>query len=101
MRKMRIQRGVEALREQGTRNAAFYLFCAFIISYFVRLTARIPVLRELHFDFVLAGITLVAIVFAGRKASSLPAARTQMDPVAKRLWILLGYIIVTIPFVEW
>src|ERR1700686_3699195 len=101
MRKMRIQRGVEALREQGARNAAFYLFCAFIISYFVRLTARIPVLGKLHFDFVLAGITLVAIVFAGRKASSHPAAQTQMEPVTKRLWILLAYIIVTIPFVEW
>src|SRR5205814_5122009 len=24
-----------------------------------------------------------------------------MDPVAKRLWILVGYILVTIPFVEW
>jgi hypothetical protein len=101
MRKMRIQRGVESLREQGARNVAFYLFCAFIISYFVRLTARIPVLGKLHFDLVLAGITLVAIVSAGRKASSHPAAQTQMDPVAKRLWILLAYIIVTIPFVEW
>jgi putative inorganic carbon (hco3(-)) transporter len=101
MRKTRIQRGVESLREQGARNAAFYLFCAFIISYFVRFTARIPVLGALHFDFVLAGITLVAIVFAGRQARSGVAVQTQMDPVAKRLWILLAYIIVTIPFVEW
>jgi putative inorganic carbon (HCO3(-)) transporter len=101
MRKMRIQRGVESLREQGARNAAFYLFCAFIISYFLRLTARIPVLGKLHFDFVLAGITLVAIAFTRRKASSHAAGQTQMDPVAKRLWILLAYIIVTIPFVEW
>ena len=101
MRKTRIQRGVDSLREQGARNAAFYLFCAFIISYFVRLTARIPVLGTLHFDFVLAGITLVTIVFAGRQARSGMAVQTQMDPVAKRLWILLAYIIVTIPFVEW
>jgi putative inorganic carbon (HCO3(-)) transporter len=101
MRKTRIQRGVESLREQGTRNAAFYLFCTFLISYFVRFAKRMPVLGKLHIDFVLAGITLVAIAFAGRKASSHPAAQTQMDPVAKRLWILLAYIIVTIPFVEW
>jgi putative inorganic carbon (HCO3(-)) transporter len=98
---MRIQRGLESLREQGRRNAAFYLFCAFIISYFVRLTARMPMLGKLHFDFVLAAITLAAIVFAGRKTSSPPAAQTQIDPVAKRLWILLAYIIVTLPFVEW
>ncbi len=25
----------------------------------------------------------------------------SLDPVAKQLWILLGYIIVTLPFVEW
>jgi putative inorganic carbon (hco3(-)) transporter len=101
MRKIRIQRGVKSLREQGARNAAFYLFCAFIISYFVRLPARIPVLGKMHFDFVMAAITLVAIVFADRKTSSPPAAQTQMDPVAKRLWILLAYIVVTLPFVEW
>ena len=101
MRKTRIHRGVESLREQGARNAAFYLFCAFIISYFARLTARIPVLGRLHFDFVLAAITLVAIVFAARPTSSGIPARTEMDPVSKRLWILLAYIVVTIPFVEW
>src|SRR5882762_1128281 len=101
MRKTPIQGGVESLREHGTRNAAFYLFCAFIVSYFVHLTRRIPVLGSLHFDFVLAWITLVMIVFAGRQARSGMAARTQRDPVAKRLWILLAYIIVTIPFVEW
>src|SRR5882762_11384365 len=85
MRKTPIQGGVESLREHGTRNAAFYLFCAFIVSYFVHLTRRIPVLGSLHFDFVLAGITLVMIVFAGRQARSGMAARTQRDPVAKRL----------------
>lgn len=101
MSKTRIQRGVESLREQGTRNAAFYLFCAFIISYFARFAKRMPALGALHVDLVLAGITLAAIVFAGRKATSRPAGQTHMDPVAKRLWILLGYIVLTIPFVEW
>jgi putative inorganic carbon (HCO3(-)) transporter len=101
MNKVRIQRGIESLGEQGARNAAFYLFCAFLISYFVRLPARIPVLGKAHFDLVLAAITLGAIVFTGRRASSHPAAHTQMDPVAKRLWILVAYIIVTLPFVEW
>jgi hypothetical protein len=97
----RIRRTIDSLQEQGTRNAAFYLFCAFIISYFGRFTARIPVLGMLHFDFALAGSALAAIVLAGRSASSPPSARQPIDPVAKRLWILLAYIIVTIPFVEW
>jgi putative inorganic carbon (HCO3(-)) transporter len=101
MRLARIKHGVRSLREHGTRNAAFYIFCAFIISYFGRFTRRVPLLGKLHFDLILAGLALAAIVFSKRQARSRSAALTQMDPVAKRLWILLGYILVTIPFVEW
>lgn len=97
----RLQRGVESLRELGTRNAAFFFFCVFIISYFGRFARRVPLLGHLHFDFLLAAITLLAILVAGRNPRSQRHTQTQMDPVARRLWILLGYIIVTIPFVEW
>jgi hypothetical protein len=100
MRTGRIGRGVAALREHGTRNVAFYFFCAFIISYFGRLTRRVPLLGALHFDLVLAALAVLAIVLAGRKSTPHHTAQS-MDPVAKRLWILLGYIVVTIPFVEW
>jgi putative inorganic carbon (HCO3(-)) transporter len=101
MRNRSIQQRVEAVREHGRRNAAFYLFCAFIVSNFGRFAKRIPLLGTLHVDLVLATATLAAIVVAGRTARSIPAGETQMDPVAKRLCILLAYIIVTIPFVEW
>jgi putative inorganic carbon (HCO3(-)) transporter len=87
------------LPEQGTRNAAFYLFCAFLISYFVHLTARVAFLGAIHFDFVLAAITALAIVLARRPNA--PGPSTAIDPVARRLWILVGYIVLTIPFVEW
>jgi putative inorganic carbon (HCO3(-)) transporter len=87
------------LREPGTRNAAFYLFCAFLVSHFLHLTARVPVLGLMRFDLVLAAVTALAIVLGRRQSTSGPAA--GMDPIAKRLLILVGYIIVTIPFVEW
>lgn len=87
------------MQEEGTRNVAFYLFCVFIVSYFLHVTARVPLLGLMHFDLVLAGITAMAIVLARKTTKGdLPS---EMDPVAKRLWILVGYIVVTIPFVEW
>ena|SRR5215469_1323609 len=100
MLKRRSRRGAELQPEQGTAGAGFYLFCAFLISYFGRLTARIPLLGKLHFDLLLGLMALAAILVARSRANS-PLDRNQMDPVAKRLWVLLAYIVVTIPFVEW
>ena len=89
----------EVGREQGKRDLAFYLFCAFIVSYFGRFTARVSFLGAVHFDLVLAAVTAVAILFSA--GSSRKSRRMSLDPVAKQLWILLAYIIVTLPFVEW
>jgi len=99
MRNTRLQRGVQSLQEQGTRNAAFYLFCAFLVSYFLHVTARVEVLGLMHLDLVLAALTTLAIALGRQQTRSIASA--GMDPVAKRLWILVGYIVVTIPFVEW
>jgi putative inorganic carbon (hco3(-)) transporter len=88
------------IREEGGRNAAFVLFCAFIVSYFLHITQRVPPLGTVHFDLLLAGATAFAVALAPRQRDRTPGAR-RMDPVAQRLWILVGYIIVTLPFVEW
>ena len=86
-------------QEPGAGNAAFYLFCVFLVSYFLHLTARMQVLGTMHFDLMLAAATVLAIALGGRRTT--PGSSAGMDPVAKRLWILVGYILVTIPFVEW
>src|ERR1700681_37649 len=99
MRNTRLQRGVQLLQEQGTRNAAFYLFCVFLVSNFLHVTARVPVLGLMRFDLVLVAVTALAIVLGRREATS--GSSAGMDPVAKRLWVLGGYVLVTIPFVEW
>src|SRR5213080_1650800 len=99
MRSTRIRRAVQMLQEPGARNAAFYLFCVFLVSYFLHLTARVQVLGTLHFDLLLAAATALAIALGGRRTT--PGSSARMDPVARRLWILGGYILVTIPFVEW
>src|SRR5437764_7211750 len=99
MRSTRIRQGVQTPQEPGARNAAFYLFCLFLGSYFLHLTARVQVLGTMHFDLLLAAATALAIALGGRRSTS--GSSAGMDPVAKRLWILVGYILVTIPFVEW
>ncbi len=99
MRKSRVKKEVESLAEHGERDAAFYLFCVFIVSYFTHLAARVPALGTLHIDLLLAGATALAIAFSGTRRRKGPAPK--MDPVARQLWVLLAYIIVTIPFVEW
>ncbi|MBS0377863.1 MAG: O-antigen ligase family protein [Proteobacteria bacterium] len=97
-----------ARNREGTRRrvglreppgAAFYLFCAFLISYFTHLTARVPLLGALHFDLLLAVFTGLAIALAPSRSHV--QRRGKLDPAARNLWILLGYIVVTVPFVEW
>jgi hypothetical protein len=91
----------DVTHEQGTRNAAFFFFCLFIVSNFDRFAVRVKFLGQLHIDFVLAAITLAAIVLAERRGSSRSTVADPLDPVARRLWYLLAYIVVTTPFVEW
>jgi putative inorganic carbon (HCO3(-)) transporter len=94
-----------AVKEQGARNVAFVLFCAFTITYFLHFTRRWAPLGTIHLDLLLALATVIASALAARKGAvgrrGSPPPREQMDPVTVRLWILVGYIIVTIPLVEW
>jgi putative inorganic carbon (hco3(-)) transporter len=101
MRNEPIKAGARVMREHASRNAAFYLFCAFLVSYFGRFARRVPLLGILHFDLVLAGAALVAILFVPRRTKSNRAEQERLDPVSRRLWVLLGYIVATVPFVEW
>jgi len=83
----------------GTRDAAFALFCTFTISYFLHLTARLPVLGAARFDLLLAGATLIAALASG--PNLVVAAGEGKGPIGKRLLILIAYIALTLPFVEW
>src|SRR5262245_50680053 len=99
MRRLRAKQEVAWPQEQGTRDAAFYLFCAFIISYFTHLAARVGLFGVLHIDLLLAAATAAAIVLAPGTLRRGPPQK--MRPVEKQLWILVGYIVVTLPFVQW
>ncbi len=76
---------------------SFIIYALFTGSYFLHLPARYPVLGEIRFDFLLMGATLLAIAVErmsflrlGEKAST-----------TRFFLVLMAYIIVTIPLVEW
>jgi putative inorganic carbon (hco3(-)) transporter len=87
------------LIERGSRDAAFWLFCIFIVDYFTRMTKRVEFLGTMHFDLILAGFVALAIAMSPRARRAGPPPK--MDPAVRQLWILLAYILITIPFVEW
>lgn len=96
------------MREHGSRNVGFYLFCVFLITYFGRLTRRVQLLGTLHFDLVFGLITLAAVMLGAqhrqrrtRQLAPRGDAWARMDPIAKRLWILFAYVVVTLPLVKW
>lgn len=92
-------RGGEADATPDSGGFAFAMFCVFIISYFLRFTQRMPVLGALRFDMVIAAVTIIAIYVRGRPRD---AARAEAaGGVGQRLLMLVGYIAVTLPFVQW
>jgi hypothetical protein len=91
------RRGALVSAAQDSGSFAFVMFCVFVVSYFLRFTQRVPFLGAARFDMVIAALTLAAILF-GAKARDEKLATSD---VGKRLLILLGYIVCTIPFVQW
>lgn len=82
---------------------AFILYCIFIVSYFLHMGARLPVLGTLHVDILLCGLAIV-LGMGGKKVEgplkSRPA-KMPMQRVSKLLLALVVYIIVSLPFVRW
>ena len=74
----------------------FSLYILFTISWFLHLPARIPALAAVRFDLL-----LVVIIFIGLLVSEPPPATEEDSRPGRALKLLLLYLIVTIPFVEW
>ncbi len=75
---------------------AFLLYLLFVVSWFLRLTVRVPVLATIRLDLVLVVAITVFVLLSPR-----PSRPSPMHPITSRLLILILFIIVTIPFVEW
>jgi O-antigen ligase len=94
------------------RNSPLILYCVLIASTLLHLGGRVAIFGMLHIDLLLAGATLVACwqvrskqVKAAARGGQAPDAASQVSPIealaTRRLLTLMGFIVVTIPFVEW
>lgn len=78
-------------------HITFKLYLLFTISYFLHLPTRIVILGKVRFDVLLvAFITFLIVVHNNR-----PHIHKASDSISKSLYVLLLYIIASIPFVEW
>lgn len=75
----------------------FISYLIFVISYFLHLSARFPFLGLVRFDLLIMALLLVFSIYK-IIANGLPHHFTN---VAKYFYILILYIIITIPFVKW
>ena len=77
-------------------NIGFLLYLLFIFSWFIHLTSRLTFLGNIRFDLLLiCSIFVLSLIF---KNSS---AKYSGHETTNSIMILMLYVIVTIPFVEW
>jgi hypothetical protein len=83
-----------AERTGGTFGTlGFSLYLLFITSWFIHLTARVPVLGAVRFDLLLLATVAACAAMQPRQWTS--------APIAKLIAGLTVYVILTIPLVEW
>lgn len=77
-------------------NIAFKLYILFMISFFLRLPARFPVLGVVRFDLLLVGLIFLTLLFQGRTKRE-----KDLSDTPKLLITLIIYILISFPFVRW
>lgn len=87
----------KSLREEPG-SAAFLFFCLFVCSYLLHLGTRVPVLGSIRVDLILAASALIGVVLNKGRVS---ARGAQLNDASKWLLVLILYICVSTPFVEW
>jgi len=75
---------------------AFKLYLLFIISFFVHLPERIPVLGMIRFDVLLVAM-IGALVFRGQERDG----KGNLSETDKILRVLLAFFVLSLPLVEW
>ena len=81
-------------QQQGSR-LGLYGYLAFVISWFLHVPERIHVLGVLRVDLLL--VAVLAWLSWSNRASS----RSPLPTIERRLWLLVGFAVLMIPFAEW
>lgn len=74
----------------------FYFFLYFVIDFFIRFSARFPAYGVIRPTLI--EVLILLILLFGQKDRF---KHKMDDPVFKGFFVLFGYIIISIPFVEW
>lgn len=85
----------QADQQQPGSRFGLYGYLAFVISWFLHIPERIPVLGVLRVDLLLVAV-LAWVSWSNRAPSSSP-----MPTIERRLWLLVGFAVLMIPFAEW
>ncbi|MBE97160.1 MAG: hypothetical protein CMG89_19750 [Marinobacter sp.] len=90
------QRTVGALDTRIVSQLSFVLYLYFILDFFLRFSARIPGYGAIR-PTLLAVATISILLFLQRDK-----LRGRFDdPIFKAIFVLFGYIVVSLPLVEW
>lgn len=74
---------------------AFRLFLLYLVSFFLHIPARIPLLGLIRFDMILVALIFLSIFFAKSRK------KTKLDEASKYLLSIFLFSIVSLPLVEW
>lgn len=75
----------------------FILYILFMVSYFLHLPSRVPVIGEWRLEFLLGAVLLIGAVVTG----SFGRAWAVRSHVFRRLVWLIAFIVLSIPLVTW
>jgi putative inorganic carbon (hco3(-)) transporter len=79
------------------QKIGLYLYYLFIISWFLHISSRLPILGSIRFDLILILGVFICITLKKSKEQTYVSGNNS----SKILKIICIYIILTIPFVEW
>jgi len=74
---------------------SFYLYLIFTASWFLHITSRMPVLGAIRIDFILVSIIFILTIIFKKTRNN-----DNLES-SKALFIMILYILITIPFVQW
>ena len=77
-------------------SMVFFVYCYFMMDYFGRLAARIPVYAQLRPTLLLVLILTIAAIFQADKFRGVTRETT-----IKLMFVFLGYLFFSFPLVEW
>jgi O-antigen ligase len=74
---------------------AKWLYLLFVASWFTHLSERLPILGVVRFDLILVVVLAVPAILA------ISRDHVAATPADRALWALIGFILLTLPLVEW